>query len=186
MDRKEEEKLEMATGGISEEEEKLLQALHLLGIKPRFGSVEDVTKLLHAFSGKEEKHEQDEEHTDPFTKYGANNYPKLSVFYGEEGKGETTWETFKYEIQALLCEKIFKEEQILLGIRRACKGKSSDKIRRLGPNISVKDIIDKFDSDYGSVEFRESIMRKFYGCQQNPKESVASYASRLESYLTRQ
>ena len=54
MDRKEEEKLEMATGGISEEEEKLLQALHLLGIKPRLGSVEDITKLLHAFS---EKHE---------------------------------------------------------------------------------------------------------------------------------
>ena len=69
MDRKEEEKLQMATEGISEEKEKLLQAFHLLGIKPRLGSVEDVTKLLHAFSGKEEKHEQHEEHTDPFTKY---------------------------------------------------------------------------------------------------------------------
>ena len=50
-------------------------------------------------------------------------------------------------------KKIFRREQILLGIRRDCKGKAGDTIRRLGPEITVQDIIDK---------------------------SVASYASRLE------
>ena len=81
------------------------------------------------------------------------------MFCGEEGKGEITWETFRYEIEALLCDKVFKEEQILLGIRRACKGKASDKIRHLGPHISVRHIIEKFDSDYGSVESREKDKR---------------------------
>ena len=37
--------------GITEDEQRLLEALHLLGIKPRIGSVEDIRTLLHAFSG---------------------------------------------------------------------------------------------------------------------------------------
>ena len=47
----EEEKvtLSMATGGMTGEDEKFMHALHLLGIKPKLRSVEDVTKLLHAF-----------------------------------------------------------------------------------------------------------------------------------------
>ena len=179
MAEEEEGKLPMASGGLTEEDEKFMHALHLLGIKPKLGSVEDVTTLLYAFGvTKEEPIEK--EKMDSSQKYGAYNFPKLSVFYGEEGKGDVTWETFQFEIEALLCEKIFRHEQILLGIRRACKGKAGDKIRRLGPEVTVHDIIDKFDCDYGSVETREMVMKTFYSCQQKENESVASYACRLE------
>ena len=86
--------------GISEDEQRLSEALHLLGIKPRIGSVEDISTLLHAFSGVK---------TDPEVKMDTSSgqqnyqYPKLSQFYGEDGKGEETWDAFKYEIEALLC-----------------------------------------------------------------------------------
>ena len=91
-----------------------------------------------------------------------------------------TWDAFKYGIEALLCDKVFTNEQILLGVRRACKGKAEDKIRRLGLHMSITDVLQKFDSDYGSVESREMVMKKFYSCQQKDDESVSVYASRLE------
>ena len=52
--------------------------------------------------------------------------PKMSIFYGEEGKGDVTWNTFKYEIIALLCENVFTHEHISLGIRRACREQAGD------------------------------------------------------------
>ena len=176
---KEEGKLEMATGGISEEEEKLLQALHFLGIKPKVGSVEDITKLLTVF-GDTKKEPTESKHIDPSHSYGNYHFPKFPIFYGEEGKGEATWESFKYEVKSLIDDEFYKEEQILLGIRRACKGKAGDSIRRLGTGAKVKDTLEEFESDYSSVESRESIMRKFYGCQQKADESVSSFAARLE------
>ena len=163
-------------GGITEDEERLLQALHLLGIKPRIGSIEDVSKLLQAFGGVKQEHEEQKPESSRFT----YQFPRLSLFYGEDGKGDVNWDGFRYEIEALLRDKVFTDEQILLGIRRSCKGKAGDKIRRLGPDVSVQEMLLKFDSDYGSVESREMIMKKFYCCQQKEDESLISYASRLE------
>jgi hypothetical protein len=54
---------------------------------------------------------------------GQYHFPKLSNFYGEENKGEVTWETFKFEIESLITDNMFTEEHFLLGIRRAVKGR---------------------------------------------------------------
>lgn len=75
-------------------------------------------------------------------------FPKLSYFYGEDNKGDVTWETFKFEIESLVTERIFTEEQLLLGIRRAVKGTASDIVRRLGTGASVREIVKKLDSTY--------------------------------------
>ena len=168
--------------GITEEEERLLQALHLLGIKPKLGTTEDVAKLLQVFGTvkPEPIFHKFEEPTS-----GSYHYPKLSIFYGEEGKGDVTWTAFKYEIESLVHQKVFSEEQILLGLRRACKGKAADKLCRLGTKAHLLEVIDKFDSDYGSVESRETVMRKFYSCRQLDDETVLSYTSRLEDIFDR-
>ena len=148
-----------------------------LNYYPKIGSVEDVSKLLQAFGGVKPEHEEERPETARF-KY---QFPRLSrLFYGEDGKGDVNWDGFRYEIEALLREKIFTDEQILLGIRISCKGKAGDKVRRLGPNVLIRDMLHNFDSDYGSVESREMIMKKFYCCQQKEDESLISYASRLE------
>ena len=61
-----EEKIGRAAGGISEEEERLLHALHLLGIKPQLGSVEDVTRLVQVFGGVEKEPQR---HDKPVTTF---------------------------------------------------------------------------------------------------------------------
>ena len=83
----------MATAGISEEEEKLLQALHLLGIKPHLGSVEDVTKLMKVFTEvKSEPESSFEKETAP--KLSTYQYPKLSIFFWRRWQGRCKLDFF--------------------------------------------------------------------------------------------
>ena len=105
--------------------------------------------------------------------------PILSIFYGEDNKGEVTWETFKFEVEALLSDGIFTQEQILFGIRRSVKGKAGDIVRRLGTGVTVNEILKKLDSTYGIIENRQTILRKFYSCSQGT-DSVNAFASKLE------
>lgn len=54
--------------------------------------------------------------------------------------------TWKYEVRCLLQERIYREEQILQGIRRSRKGEAANVLRRLGAGVSVEDILKKFES----------------------------------------
>ena len=157
-----EEKIGRAAGGISEEEERLLHALHLLGIKPQLGSVEDLTRLVQVFGGVKK---EPRDISDAAPRQASYNFQKLPIVFGEENKGDVNWTSFRYEIEALARERVFSEEQIVLGIRRSCKGKAADNLRRLRPEVQLQDILHKFNSDYGSVESREMTLKKFYSCQ---------------------
>lgn len=173
---------------VTTDEAKFIETLRSLGIKPKIKSASDIVKLVKLFGdGKEEK--DDDENDDyettagkPVTvpKSGRYQYPRLSIFYGEDGKGEVTWDSFKYEVDTYRADNIFTQEQILLGIRRALKGSASDKVRRLGPDATLDIVMERLESDYGTVESRESVMRKFYSIKQKPGESVEHFASRLE------
>ena len=110
---------------------------------------------------------------------GHYSFPKLSQFSGDSNKGEVSWDTFRFEIESLLKEYTFTEEQVMLGIRRAVKGTASDIIRRLGTCISVQTVIRKLNSTYGNIESEESVMPKFYSCTQG-QDDVNIYAVRLE------
>lgn len=133
----------------------MIQALRLLGVKPKIESPEQMVRLSEVLGGgvKEEEidtkpmmplkldtgarpktprvstphtlHQPDfEEHirTDRGTTPSDNHesthrsysYPKIAIFYGEKGKGEVTWETFKFEVESLLAEKYFSRVQIRL------------------------------------------------------------------------
>ena len=94
-----------------------------------------------------------------------------------------SWPTFKFEVDALTKEKVFTEELILLGIRRAVKGNASDVLRRFGTGVSVEAVIYKLQSTFGSTETEEIALRKFYACQQEPNEIVSTYASRIEEII---
>lgn len=111
--------------------------MHVLGIKPTLGSHEEVIKFLKVFGNvKEEPVLDDPTTTGPVPKTGTYHLPKLSTFYGEEGKGEVKGITFKYEVESLLIDRDFSDEQIMLGIRRTLKGSAGDKIRRLHPALT--------------------------------------------------
>lgn len=167
---------------ISADESKLLETLRLLGIKPKLKSPEDILKIVNLFGTMKDEggHTSGIGDSEPKPRSGTYHFPKLSTFYGEEVKGEVTWVTFKYEVEALITDNVFSLEQILLGMRRALKGTASDKVRRLGPGATLEQIIDKLESDYGTVESKESVMRKFYSCQQKSDETIEHFASRIE------
>lgn len=176
--------LEGAIGGyeegeeVSADEKKLLEMLRMLGIKPKIDSPEDVAKIINVFAPS--KKEPDKEEYKPHTRLGTYHFPKLSSFYGEEGKGEVQWNTFRYEIESIISDEFFSKEQILLGIRRALKGNASDKVRRMGTHATLREVIVKLGNDYGTVESKESVMRKFYSSQQRYNETVEQFSSRLE------
>lgn len=89
---------------------------------------------------------------------------KFSTFYGETGKGEVSFYTWKYEVRCLLEEKVYREEQILQGIRRSCKGEAANILRRLGAGVSAEEILEKFESTYGHIDSEEMVLKKFYAC----------------------
>ena len=173
----EEFKREEAVGGISKAEMELLHSIRRLGFEPRAGSMEDIARLTQVFTESRtlpRRMPEPAPHTEP------HKYPKLSIFYGEDGRGEVNWDTFHYEVMAVITSNNFSDDQIMFGIRRAVKGSASDKLRRLGPDVTVREILRKFENDYGTIETTESIMKRFYTCEQKHNESVELFASRLE------
>ena len=172
---------------ISEEDKKLLAAFHSLTVKPKVETTEDLLSFMKHMGKELEKNEASGTGAIPKETVipGKHHYPRISTFFGEENKGEVSWPTFKFEVEALQTEKVFTEEQILLGIRRAVKGNASDVLRRLGIGVGIKQVMDKLQSTFGSIESQETILRKFYACQQQPSESVVTYASRVEEMFQR-
>ena len=73
------------------------------------------------------------------------SHPKLPNFVGESGKGEVTWDCFKFEIESLITGRVFSQEHILHGIRKAAKGEMADIIRRLGTWVTVDQVLHKLE-----------------------------------------
>lgn len=191
----EEHKLSYAGGGgdtvaereITEEDMKLLDAFHQLHVKPDIESVEDLKRFMRKYGQiKKEKDEIDSPsmHHEPMhksepTSHGSYQYPRLATFFGEGTKGDVNWESFKFEVRAIQSMGTFTEAQILFGLRRAVRGEASDIVRRLGTSATLQ-IMMKLESTYGHIDSKETVLKKFYSCAQQAKESVTAFASRLE------
>ena len=161
---------------VSPDEMKLLQAIRIMGLEPKLESPDDLVKLSKVFTGaKAGPHKEADDKPPP-----KHQYPKFSIFYGEENKGEVSWDTLRFEIKSSIHDEVFSHDQILFGIRRCLKGHAADKLRRLGTEVELEQVLDYFESAYGTVQTRETIMKKFYTCEQKASETVESYSSRLE------
>ena len=151
---------------VTEHELKLIGAMRKLKVKPE--KVE-TTEELEKFMKDYEKDGSD-----------RRQFPRLSIFFGEAGKGEVTCQTWKYEIQCLQTEKKYPEDQILMAIRRSAKGEAANILRRLGVKASINDIVKKFNSTFGDIDSPELTMKKVYAAEQGPTESLITYAARIE------
>ena len=151
---------------VTEHELKLIGAIRKLKVKPE--KVE-TTEELEKFMKDYEKDGSD-----------RRQFPRLSIFFGETGKGEVTYQTWKYEIQCLQTEKKYLEDQILMAIRRSAKGETANILRRLGVKACINDIVKKFNSTFGDIDSPELIMKKLYAAEQGPTESLITYAAQIE------
>ena len=162
---------------LSDEDRRILDAFHALPMRPKVenpGDLMSFMNLLGKLSVKEEELETSvrERHDEEAHKHNYH-YPKLSAFFGEPNKGDVSWPSFKFEVDSLIADKVYSEDQILYGIRRALRGKASDQLRRAGTGLSLQDAIRKLESEFGSIDTEESAMEKFYSMIQKPKEDVA-------------
>ncbi|KAL5008775.1 hypothetical protein ScPMuIL_014356 [Solemya velum] len=94
-------------------------------------------------------------------KVTTGNPRRLSIFLGDVTKGEATYDRWRYEIRSLQHEK-YRTGDIIEAIRRS-----------------------KFDSVYGMVVIKETILLKFYGARQGENEDITSWSCRLEDILDR-
>ena len=209
----ESKKLSLAAGGdnasgatLSEKDKKLLEAFHSLHMDPEINNADDLVKFMRKFGtlkSKVSEHEvtepkpyikkegtesvvepDHEEHRPvPAPRLVTYQYPKISSFGGESGKGEVSFECFKFEVYSLVDNSVFSPEQILHGIRKAVKGEVAEILRRLGTAATIQEIMTHLESTYWNIETRETIMKRFYNCCQQPTETITTYATRLEEYF---
>ena len=67
-------------------------------------------------------------------------------------------------------EGIHTEEELMYGVRRAMMGKAGEKITRMGPGMTVEKLISSFESEYGYVDTKESVLGKLFNCKQGIHE----------------
>ncbi|VDI59072.1 Hypothetical predicted protein [Mytilus galloprovincialis] len=112
-----------------------------------------------------------------------NHPPKITWFSGTEPKaGDTTYELWRHEVQCLLKQN-YEQDAILNAVRRSLRGEAGLVAMRLELNATVKVIIQKLDSIYGSVDKKEELLAEFYGSRQRPTESVTAWSCRLEGII---
>ncbi|XP_021350690.1 uncharacterized protein LOC110448649 [Mizuhopecten yessoensis] len=109
---------------------------------------------------------------------------KLPLFSGDQGKGEATFDLWKYEVQCLI-DTGKSQDVIGQSIRRSLKGTAARVAMRLGANATPAQLIAKLRSLYGIVDDQETLLENFYAAHQQPKENVTEWACRLEDLLLR-
>lgn len=88
--------------------------------------------------------------------------PRISIFTGENAKGELAFDLWKYEVKCLLMDKTYSSDVIGSAIRKSLRGETGRVAMRLGPSASIGDHMDKLESVYGTIELREGILAQFY------------------------
>ena len=100
--------------------------------------------------------------------------PRLSFFTGTPGrKEEATYDLWKYEVKCLLAEGSHGDDAIMEAIRRSLEGEPARVAMRLGPKITVSNLLQKLDSIYGTVDVRESVVVQLYSARQQQDVTVS-------------
>lgn len=169
---------------ISEEEgKKIIEAFEALKLKPKCDTPDDLKKWLEEKSQLGATAKIKTEQTDETTKQYMN-FPRISTFSGSP-RGETSYELWRYEIQCLLNEKVYRHDQILQAIRRSVKGEAANILMRLGPGATIDSIIQKMNSIYDTIDSCQRILGQFYSAQQEENESVSDWGCRLEQIINK-
>lgn len=164
------------THEISDEEKKVLDAFKALTVQPKIETNDDLVDFIKKYGKVLD---------DDKGKNSSLQFTKISNFYGDVAKNEVSYQTWKYEVMSLVEAKTYSEEQIGQGIRRSCRGHAADILRRMGVSVSVANILKKFDSVYGNIDSKETVMKSLYSCQQQEGETVITFASRLEELFAK-
>ena len=111
--------------------------------------------------------------------------PRFSLFYGDPGKSELSYAQWRSEIVSVLDSNLYPEGLVVTHIRRAVRGMAAELLLTMGSDVSVSDILHKFDVRFGDVSSVDKSLERFYCARQLPTESIAAWSCRLEDLLCR-
>ncbi|CAC5401144.1 unnamed protein product [Mytilus coruscus] len=111
-----------------------------------------------------------------------NYTPRISTFFGEPGKGEATYNLWRYEVDSLR-KSTFAPHIVDLLIRRSLRGEAEKVAMRLGPEASLDQLLNKLEVNYGLSIQHDKLMEEFYSAKQKPNEDITAWANRLEDLL---
>ena len=72
--------------------------------------------------------------------------PRISVFTGENTKGELSFDLWKYEVKRLLMDKTYSPDIISSAIKKSLRGEAGKVAMRLGPTASNADLMEKLEN----------------------------------------
>ena len=110
---------------------------------------------------------------------------KISTFMGEPGKGEVSYDVWRYEVDRLLKGGQYSSSVIKDAVIRSLKGKASNIMLCLSPDSTVEEIMSKVCSIYGTVQEKTSLVGAFYSAKQKEGESVREWGCRVEELYAR-
>lgn len=183
---------------LSEDERKLIQNLRKLEVSPKADTVEDTKRFISAMlitEGSDNGPQQppvvnmngataDGNSQGP-QQWILQQNPRLSTFSGVDvKKEEATYELWRHEVSSLLSAK-HSEDAVRDAIRRSLKGEAAHVHMRLGTEVTVMDILKKFDAVFGVVDAEEDAMAAFYSATQGLAESVTQWSCRVEDLLSK-
>ena len=108
--------------------------------------------------------------------------PRFPYFSGDE-KDESSFESWKLEVNCILREKNFTESIVVQAVRMSLKGSARSLLLSLPETATSRQIVDKLEGVFGNVYSSESLLEKFYKQIQQPGQSIAEYGMLLESII---
>jgi hypothetical protein len=112
---------------------------------------------------------------------GLLQLPRLGQFSGvEAGKGEVSWELWKHEVKGLINSGTYSDQLVLQAMRRSLRGQAGEAALHMGEGVSPNEILVKLEQIFGNVLPTEQLLESFYAARKVSKESVATWACRVE------
>jgi hypothetical protein len=107
-------------------------------------------------------------------------YPKVVFFSGDDK--DASYHQWRNEVVCLTNEG-HPTSNVLQGIRRSVRGTAAVVLLNLGEDITLENILKKFDVVFGVAASSESLLEEFYTSRQGEGEPVVVWGCRLESIL---
>lgn len=167
---------------FSEEEvDKMVQSFKTLGVKPKGDSPEELKSWMVQLVASGALGDV-KPNINP-TPVSHRQPPRIATFSGTSK--DAAFDIWKYEIECLISEKVYSNEEILLAIRRSLKDSAARVLMHMGKTVTIQDIIHKFESVFGCVDRGQNLLSSFYSAKQGDTEDVTTFASRLEDLLSK-
>ncbi|CAC5377575.1 unnamed protein product [Mytilus coruscus] len=102
-----------------------------------------------------------------------NHTPRIPTLFGEQGKGEASYDLWRYEVDSLL-KSTFVPHIVGLLIRRSLWAEKLD--FGLGSEASLYQLLTKLEVNYGFSIQHDKLTEEFYSAIQNPNKEINSWA----------